>query len=453
MNSERDLAHVVRAWMAEGVEVLPAHVLDDVVAALPTTHQRRRGWRSWRSNLMNATTRLAIAGATVFVALAVGLAFVLSRPPVNPSATATATALGDCPTTQDEHDLTSARGWDSSGKTPAGSMNAGLVAAFSRDPDNGPTSVVTIDPSSGRRCTLVRFAVDYTLRNGVTQLEWSPSGDALAIALEGPAVPDSGVANGSVLIWTRDRLVRVWSGAGVQTPSVEWAPDGRSIAVWGGGLPVTVIYADGSPDRIVDIHPTFAGNLRWSPDGLSWIFAEPTDDLRGSVVSVVRVGDVQPRQLDLGPGAGSLTPIRWIDNDQVLLLDSRAAPGHSEYLRVPIAAPQNFTIVPVPDEGFAPDSNFVFSPDATRGAYVIPGSQVVIVDVTGSEPGPHFPVDIGTDVFRVSWSPDGSSLLVNNGYGVSELLVELATSGSIEHVTVAGTVDLIASGAPWQPTP
>jgi WD40 repeat protein len=287
----------------------------------------------------------------------------------------------------------------------------------------------------------------------VTQLKWSPTGDALAVALEGPDLAENGAGSGNVFVWTRDRLVRVWSAPGVQTPNIEWAPDGRSLAIWGGGLPVTVIYGDGSPDRTVDIHPAFAGNLHWSPDGSSWIFAEPTNELRGSTVSVVKVGDAQPRQLDLGQGIDNLLPVGWIDNDTVLLLDSKAAPDHSRYLKVPIAAPLAFTVVPIPDEGFAPDSNFVFSPDRTRGAYVVSGSQVVIVDVTGKYPGMHFPIDVGTDVFGVTWSPDGSQLMANTGFGVSELLLETAENGDIGRVRVAGTVDLVATGDSWQPAP
>jgi hypothetical protein len=41
MSSDRELTHIVRSWLDEGVTVLPDRVLDDVLAQLPVTSQRR----------------------------------------------------------------------------------------------------------------------------------------------------------------------------------------------------------------------------------------------------------------------------------------------------------------------------------------------------------------------------------------------------------------------------
>ena len=87
MSSDRELTHIVRSWLDEGVTVLPDRVLDDVLAQLPLTSQRRPWWRAWRTQLMNGTFKFAAAGLTVVAVAAIGLAVYLSRPSVVPSAT------------------------------------------------------------------------------------------------------------------------------------------------------------------------------------------------------------------------------------------------------------------------------------------------------------------------------------------------------------------------------
>ncbi len=80
MSSDRELTHIVRSWLEEGVNVLPDRVVDDVLAQLPVTSQRRPWWRAWRTRLMNSTMKFAAAALTVLVVAGVGLAVYFSRP-------------------------------------------------------------------------------------------------------------------------------------------------------------------------------------------------------------------------------------------------------------------------------------------------------------------------------------------------------------------------------------
>ena len=89
MSSDRELTHIVRSWLEEGVNVLPGRVLDDVLAELPVTPQRRPWWRAWRTHLMNSTMKFAAAGAVALVVAIVGLALYFSRPAIAPAASST----------------------------------------------------------------------------------------------------------------------------------------------------------------------------------------------------------------------------------------------------------------------------------------------------------------------------------------------------------------------------
>ena len=130
MSSERELTRVVRSWLEEGLNVLPDRVLDDVLAQIPVTSQRRPVWRAWRRQLMNATTRLAIAAVAAFAVVAVGLTFIFSRPPIEPSATSspspsvgptqTATGPVDSPSPSTPPSLLPLRGMPGTSYSPAG---------------------------------------------------------------------------------------------------------------------------------------------------------------------------------------------------------------------------------------------------------------------------------------------------------------------------------------------
>jgi len=97
MHSEPDLARIVRSWLRTDERESADRVLDDVLALLDTTPQRRPSWPARRVTDMNAIAKLAIAAAAVVVVAVVGINLLPARGEVgggvaatpSPSATAT----------------------------------------------------------------------------------------------------------------------------------------------------------------------------------------------------------------------------------------------------------------------------------------------------------------------------------------------------------------------------
>jgi Tol biopolymer transport system component len=83
MSSDRELTRIVSSWLEEGANVLPDRVLDDVLARLPVTPQRRPWWRAWRNQSMNRTL-MAVGGTVAVLVVAVALGVYFSRPAVGP---------------------------------------------------------------------------------------------------------------------------------------------------------------------------------------------------------------------------------------------------------------------------------------------------------------------------------------------------------------------------------
>lgn len=74
MSTDRDTTRTVRSWLETGATHLPEHVLDEVLAELPTTSQRRATWwATWRISPMNATLKLGLAALAVAVAVLIGI--------------------------------------------------------------------------------------------------------------------------------------------------------------------------------------------------------------------------------------------------------------------------------------------------------------------------------------------------------------------------------------------
>jgi hypothetical protein len=72
MQTDQDLARIVRSWLDEGATALPDRVLDAVLDQVPATRQRRSLWPSRRFAEMNTYAKLAIAAAAVVVVAIVG---------------------------------------------------------------------------------------------------------------------------------------------------------------------------------------------------------------------------------------------------------------------------------------------------------------------------------------------------------------------------------------------
>lgn len=94
MSTDREVTTIVQSWLEDGVRTLPDRVLDDVLAQLPQTRQRR-AWYARRTFDMTTMFKAALAAAAVF-AIAITLVSLNGNGAVGglsptPSLTATAT--------------------------------------------------------------------------------------------------------------------------------------------------------------------------------------------------------------------------------------------------------------------------------------------------------------------------------------------------------------------------
>jgi dipeptidyl aminopeptidase/acylaminoacyl peptidase len=333
-------------------------------------------------------------------------------------------------------------------------VSPGLIAAFAWDAPGAPQSVITIDPATGARCRLVSFVENKPIRANVTGLDWSPSGDALAISVEDPQGPD-GEYSGQVLLWTPSRLIRIWAGPG-QTPGIEWAPDGRSIAVWikyaVESVNTQVIFADGSPDRSIVVQPAGDG-LKWSPDGSRWIVAEATEAFGAeTLLSVVDLAAGRVTPID--PGIAHLIPEGWIDNDRVLLYGVQQDGRDAGYLDLPLAAPDRYSIIAMPEAALHPERFVVFSPDRSRAAYMPAGGDLEIAVLAGEPGGTPVRVDTsGAGILGIAWSPDGSQLLFTTfPSGQTSNTTWVVNADGTDLRQIAGA-NAWTQDDPWQPVP
>jgi hypothetical protein len=467
MNAGRDVERLIANWLAEEA---PGRAPDRVLAAAGTridrTNQRRYAALRdlpipWRPKTM--FERLAVAAVVAVVAIgALTLGASLLLGPSGPAA-------GACPKEFSEAEaldtsvegLTQAqRAWGIAGGSP-GSVRPGRIAAFAwdGDPANNPLTVITIDPATGVRCRLLSFVgIRGVFGPNFTQLDWSPSGDALALGVETPGSTGASYPDGQLLIWTPSRLFRVWSGPG-QIPGFEWAPDGRSIAVSGpiGADPINarIIFADGSPDRIFDVK-LVAEYLKWSPDGSRWIVAELNGDIAksdtGTSVATVDLADGHLTPIDLG--INHLIPKGWFDNGRAILLDR----GGNRYLDVPVDDPERFSVVPVPEDAFHINGFVAFSPDRRRVAYLASAGGVDIADVAGGSSSTPVHIDTGgAGIVGLAWAPDGSQLVLTTwppsaewSDGPVRTWVVNADGTDLRQIS-PGIVWTL--GDPWQPVP
>jgi hypothetical protein len=76
MTRDPDLARAIRSWLDEGADRLPERVLDAVLDAVPTTHQRRRWMPAWRFAMLPKSAQAAIAVALVAMVVVAGVSLV-----------------------------------------------------------------------------------------------------------------------------------------------------------------------------------------------------------------------------------------------------------------------------------------------------------------------------------------------------------------------------------------
>ena len=117
MTSDSEFTRFVRSWLQDHDDVLPDHVLQDVLNRVPTTVQSQPLWRTWGRRLMEGTFRFAVAGAAVLAIALIGYGLYASN--LGPAATPTAipTAL---PSPSSGAPTGVVRGWPGATRNPAG---------------------------------------------------------------------------------------------------------------------------------------------------------------------------------------------------------------------------------------------------------------------------------------------------------------------------------------------
>jgi hypothetical protein len=455
MTDDRSLERTARQWLEQGPARAPDRPVDAALARIQTTAQERDLRIPWRPRTM--FDRVAVAALAAVVAIGtITLSASLLTKPADPAA-------GACPPTQQEANAVDGlaqgigagdRAWE---RRQAARIRPGGIAAFAGEPpDNVPGTVFLLDPVTGNRCRLIALASNHPIQGPFgTSLDWSPSGDALALGLAGAEGPD-GQEDGVVLVWTPERLIRVWSGEG--NPMLEWAPDGRSLAVWTGwGGPrdeVRIIHADGSPGRTLGVRAYGAG-LLWSPDGSRIVVSEalPSEGtLPDTAFSIVDAGDGRVTPLG-APEKGHFLPIAWLDDDRLVVAsNARGRPG-TEWFVMSTSEPANFVELPFPDDV---PNYAVPSPDRTRLAYVsdmVEGSglgSLSLVSLAGGGPAaPAHPAPgLHAGGVGVAWSPDGQQLVFVEASGT--LWTVNADGSNLRQIASGGLVPI---DDPWQPVP
>ena len=73
MSTEREMTHIVRSWLDEGVTQLPDRVLDAVLDQVPATRQRRSTWWPARRLSVDTIIKFGLAAAVAAVVVLIGI--------------------------------------------------------------------------------------------------------------------------------------------------------------------------------------------------------------------------------------------------------------------------------------------------------------------------------------------------------------------------------------------
>jgi Tol biopolymer transport system component len=292
MSSDRELTLIVRSWLEEGATVLPDRVLDDVLAQLPVTSQRRPWWRAWRTRLMNGSLKFAAVAVAVVAVAAIGLAVYFSRPAVLPSSTQ---SPGLSPS------VTVASPTNTPTTAPVTSQPSDLVAI------GGLVAYTVLAPLPPEVCSAPRFCKEERMwvanadGTGARELlpnepgrqmliGWSPDGSRVLYEDDRGYVGITDAAGSEPQFITRDSLCPVEFCVGGDE-GFAISPDGARLAyvLRKGEYSTVIALYDLSTGEITELESTATTNVssfcrsarnegdnelpQWSPDGALLAFA------------------------------------------------------------------------------------------------------------------------------------------------------------------------------------
>ena len=160
----------------------------------------------------------------------------------------------------------------------------GEIAVFQELPADGQTGadarVVSVDPATRQPTTLPIPGVDYAGTRFTTQPSWSPDGSSLAYLLTHD-------------LWILDLASgqrRQVAHCGSCSGSVAWSPDGLTLAVADGALPVISLFDVDTGQASTILTVGFATSPAWSPDGESLAFISYAGGETGHLYTMRRDG-------------------------------------------------------------------------------------------------------------------------------------------------------------------
>ena len=294
--------------------------------------------------------------------------------------------------------------------TPFGPATNGLIAHGA----NG--DIFILDPETARLQPIATGPDDDH------EPRWSRDGTRLAF-LRGPTEHPRLVVvaiDGTVVAVTK-----VFNG--VDTDSIAWSPDGRSIAITGGGSLGSGIYivdaSDGSWQKLsIGYHGL---EVFWRPpDGRQLLFRSHPVDAGLRLVSL-EDRSIQPIPLS-GVDLNNVRPLGWTPDGRAVLYQDDAARIQSTYVVDVMNGSQTQL-----DVAFGHISS-----DGSRVAGLGHGGQLCIVAITGGPcrllPG-RIQLD-GTHGAALSWSPDDRWIVVSE---LSEKIWLVDATGSIAPRAIA----------------
>ena len=235
------------------------------------------------------------------------------------------------------------------------------------------------------------------LPDGVTaDANWSPSGDALAIAAS-----DGGLYVWSAMGTTRPMVPSAWT--------MSWSPGGSALAI---GSDTGMWILPSTAGTAVALHCDPPGlnvecpagpQLLWSPSG-DRLVMEGGDRLDSAKYGPASMVDPVFHVVAPVPALEGAMPIGWLD-EQTLVEAS-----DSQLFEVPVDDRTRFRQHDLPPGGSQPN----FSPDQRLAAFGSFRQSVRILDVaTGREKVVIGATQFGTDVdYSLAWSSDNRSLVV-----------------------------------------